>query len=383
MTAYLDHNATTRIDDRVFEAMRPYLQEAYGNPSSTYRAGRYARTAIDIARQQVAALVGAQPSQVTFTSGGTEANNLALTGIIRARPGTTLACSAIEHSSIREVARYLESQGSRCLEIGVQTNGCVSTRESQQALDNGAGLVSVMLANNETGALQPIKAIQQQVANASALLHVDAVQAAGKIALAPILSGVDLVSLSAHKLYGPKGVGALIRREEIELVPMMYGGGHEQGLRAGTENVAAIVGFGKAAELALNELEARQQHMQALQDRLLERLDAMPGVTVFARDAERVVNTIQLAVAGIEGETLLMTLDQQGYAVSSGSACSSSSSEPSHVLMAMGVDRDLSRNAIRVSTGKDTRLEEIDGFCDALQGQLDMLKRFSALSASQ
>lgn len=381
MTAYLDHNATTRVDDRVFEAMRPWLQDAYGNPSSVHRAGRYARTAIDVARQQVAALVGAQPSQVIFTSGGTEANNLALSGVIRSHPDTMLAYSAIEHSSVLEMVQYLESQGTQCLEIAVQANGRVSTRASQQALDKGAGLVSVMLANNETGAVQPIQDIQQQAADANAILHVDAVQAAGKLPLQTLLAEVDLVSLSAHKMYGPKGIGALIRRENIELVPMMFGGGHEQGLRAGTENVAAIVGFGKAAELAINELEIRRQHMQALQDRLLERLDAMPGVTIFARDTERVVNTIQLGVAGIEGETLLLTLDQQGYAVSSGSACSSSSNEPSHVLMAMGIDRELSRNAIRVSTGKDTQMEEIDGFCDALQGQLDMLKRFSAVLA--
>jgi len=381
MTAYLDHNATTRVDDRVFEAMRPWLQEAYGNPSSVHRAGRTARTAVDVARQQVAALVGAQPSQVIFTSGGTEANNLALSGVIRSQPDTTLAYSAIEHSSVLEMVQYLEGQGTQCIEIAVQANGRVSTEASQQALDKGAGLVSVMLANNETGAVQPIGDIKQQVADAHAILHVDAVQGAGKLPLQTLLSGVDLVSLSAHKLYGPKGVGALVKREGIELVPMMFGGGHEQGLRAGTENVAAIVGFGMAAELAVNELETRRQHMQALQDRLLERLDAMPGVMIFARDTERVVNTIQMGIAGIEGETLLLTLDQQGYAVSSGSACSSSSNEPSHVLMAMGIDRGLSRNAIRVSTGKDTTLAEIEGFCDALQGQLDMLKRFSAVLA--
>ncbi len=381
MTAYLDHNATTRVDDRVFEAMRPYLQDVYGNPSSVHRAGRYARTAIDVAREQVAVLTGAQPSQVIFTSGGTEANNLALSGVIRSRPDTALAYSAIEHSSVLEMVQYLAAQGTECVEIAVQANGCVSTAATQAVLDSGAGLVSVMLANNETGVIQPIAAIKQQVAAAGAMLHVDAVQAAGKIPLPALLSDVDLVSLSAHKLYGPKGVGALIRREGVELVPMMFGGGHEKGLRAGTENVAAIVGFGKAAELAVSELDIRRQHMQALQDRLLERLDTMPAVTVFARDAERVVNTVQLGVAGIDGETLLLTLDQQGYAVSSGSACSSSSNEPSHVLMAMGVDRELSRNAIRVSTGKDTSVEEIDGFCDALQGQLDMLKRFSAMSA--
>jgi len=381
MTAYLDHNATTRVDDQVFEAMRPWLQEAYGNPSSVHRAGRFARTAVDVARQQVAALVGAQPSQVIFTSGGTEANNLALCGTVSSDPDIMLAYSAIEHSSVREMVQHLADQGTQCIEIAAQANGRVSTEASQQALDKGAGLVSVMLANNETGAIQPIPEIQRQVADAHARLHVDAVQAAGKLPLQTLLSEVDLISLSAHKLYGPKGVGALIRREGIELVPVMFGGGHEQGLRAGTENVAAIVGFGKAAELAVSELETRQQHMQTLQDRLLERLDAMPGVTIFARDAERVVNTIQLGVAGIEGETLLLTLDQQGYAVSSGSACSSSNNEPSHVLMAMGIDRELSRNAIRVSTGKDTRIEEIDGFCDALQGQLDMLKRFSAVLA--
>jgi len=381
MTAYFDHNATTRVDDRVFEAMRPWLQEAYGNPSSVHRAGRSARTAVDVARQQVAALVGAQPSQVIFTSGGTEANNLALSGVIQSHPGMMLAYSAIEHSSVLEMVRHLESQGTRSYEIAVQANGRISTAATQQALDKGAGLVSVMLANNETGAVQPIADIQRQAADSNAILHVDAVQAAGKLPLQTLMSEVDLVSLSAHKMYGPKGVGALIRRERVELVPMMFGGGHEQGLRAGTENVAAIVGFGMAAELAVSELETRRQHMQGLQNSLLKRLDAMPGVTIFARDAERVVNTIQMGVAGIEGETLLLTLDQQGYAVSSGSACSSSSNEPSHVLMAMGIDRELSRNAIRVSTGKDTTLAEIDGFCDALQGQLDMLKRFSAVLA--
>ncbi|HWP94511.1 MAG TPA: cysteine desulfurase family protein [Gammaproteobacteria bacterium] len=367
MPVYLDHNATTPLDPRVLEAMMPYLTTHFGNPSSVHRYGRLARNAIDESRARVAALVGVHFSQVVFTGGGTEANNLALRGTAARLPRGRVLVSAVEHSSVLEPAERLRELGFEVERIPVDADCRVDLAALDALLAGGdVRLVSVMLANNETGAIQDIPRIAERVRRAGAILHTDAIQAAGKLAIDFASLGVHLLTLSAHKLYGPKGVGALIFDRALDIAPLIAGGGHEHGLRAGTENLAGIVGFGAAAEFARAELAQRAAHARALRDRLEAALAGRPGIVLFARSAERVPNTLQLGVVGIDGETVQMGLDRKGFAVSTGSACHSGTGKPSHVLLAMGVNETLARGAIRVSIGKDNTAAEIDRFVEAL-----------------
>lgn len=370
MPVYLDHNATTPLDARVLDAMLPYLREHYGNPSSLHLQGRTARAALDQAREQVAALVNAHPSQVVFTSGGTEANNYALKGVAAKLTPGRIAISAIEHSSLLGAAQGLVAHGWQCDSIAVDEQCRVSRAALSMVLKSGPRLVSVMIVNNETGVIQDIAALSAQVRAAGAIMHTDAVQAAGKIAVDFPASGAHLMSLSAHKLYGPKGVGALIVDKALDLEPLLQGGGHEMERRAGTENVAGIVGFGAAALLAQQELASRTAHLKTLRDALEQRLRALSGVVVFAAQMQRIANTVLIGVPAIEGETLLMELDRHGIAVSSGSACASGSPDPSHVLLAMGIDPDAARRVIRISLGKDNTLADIDRLITVLNEQI-------------
>lgn len=369
MNVYLDYNASTPIDERVLEAMLPYLRGGYGNPSSLHRPGREARAAVERAREQVAALAGTHASEVVFTSGGTEADNLAVKGMAaRLAPGRVLI-SGIEHPAVLEAGDALAWAGWRVESIAVQPDGRVDVDDLQSRLaDGGVRLVAVMAANNETGVIQPLEAIAQATRAAGARLHVDAVQAAGKAPLAHARSGADTMALSGHKIHGPKGVGALLLDKGIDIEPLAHGGGHENGLRAGTLNTPAIVGFGAAAELAAAELEARAAHMRALREQLENGLRTLPGVIIFGEDAPRLPNTCQFALPGYAGETLLMALDRQGVSVSSGSACASGSGEPSHVLLAMGVEPSVAGGAIRMSLGKDSSAADVDAALQALQG---------------
>lgn len=367
---YLDHNATTPLDARVLEAMLPYLRGPYANPSSQHRQGRAARDAIETARGQVAALVGADPGEVIFTSGGTEANNLAVKGVAEAGPPGRLLYSGIEHPSVYEPVLALGRRGWRTEAIAVDADGRVELAALARQLDGGARLVSCMMANNETGLVQDVARIAPLARRAGAVFHTDAVQAAGKIPLSFPASGAQLMSLSSHKLYGPKGAGALIADRGLELEPLLHGGGQEKNLRGGTENVAAIVGFGAAAELARSELDARHAHAQRLRDRLEKRLARLGGLRVFAALAPRLPNTVQFALPPIHSATLLGLLDRKGYAVSSGSACASGSDVASPVLLAMGVPEDVALCAIRVSLGKDNTEADVDGFTEALQAVL-------------
>ena len=361
MAVYLDHNATTPVDERVLEAMLPLLQAQFGNPSSRHRFGRLARTVLDQAREQVAALVGAQAGQVVFTSGGTESNQLALLGslgssVLGEQPGR-LACSAVEHPSLMAAAATLQRQGWALDRLAVDARGGLQL--PPQGLHQQTRLVSVMWANNETGVVQDLAPVVAAAQRVGALLHSDVVQAAGKLPIDFASSGVQLMSLSAHKLYGPKGVGALIRDRAVDLTAVMAGGGQEDGLRGGTGNLPGIAGFGRAAELALAEMTQRRQHLLALRDELDSGIAALTGAVRFAADAQRLPNTLMFALQGVEGETLLMELDRRGLAVSSGSACSAGSTDPSHVLTAMGVAPDLARHAIRVSLGKDNSRADV------------------------
>lgn len=367
MPIYLDNNATTQLDSRVFEAMQPWLTGPFGNPSSVHRFGRMARGAIDAAREQVAGLVGVSPSLITFTSGGTEANNLAIKGIAAAAGCKRLLISPSDHPSVIESAEALTQQGWQIEWLSIDANGAVCATALKQALKTPAALLSVMRANNETGLLQDISALAAVAKQYGVPMHCDAVQAAGKMPLSFAGLGVQLMTLSAHKIYGPKGAGALVLDAAIDIKPLLQGGGQERGLRPGTENVAAIVGFGAAAELAAAELEIRQQQHQSLIDALDRGLADLNQITVFADGAQRLNNTRQFALAGWEGEALLMELDRRGVAVSSGSACHSGTGQPSHVLLAMGVERQLAYGAIRVSVGVHNQPEDIDALLAALQ----------------
>lgn len=381
MSVYLDNNATTPVDERVLEAMLPYMREQFGNPSSSYQLGRQARTAVNQAREQVAALVNAHPSQVVFTSGGTEANNLAIKGTVdRMSPGV-IAISSVEHHSVSEAAYAVKDAGWEVSEIDVDESGNLKASSLSAIVSTAPKLISVMLANNETGVINDIAHVSEAAHQCGAVLHTDAVQAAGKVPVDYAASGVHLMSLSAHKLYGPKGAGALVVGKGIDLKPLFPGGGQEKGKRAGTENVAAIVGFGKAAELAKVELIQRNHHIQVLKEYLEDRLvNELPQIEIFGHRAVRLPNTTYLALPNIDGETLLMALDQDGFALSSGSACATGQVEPSQVLMAMDVDRELARCAVRVSLGKNSTKIEIDQFVEKLKGRIRIFQEYGAVA---
>jgi cysteine desulfurase len=360
MSVYLDHNATTPLDERVLQAMLPFLRNQYGNPSSTHALGRTARAAIETARAQIAGLINAAPDQIIFTSGGTEANNMALKGVLGGFTNGRIAISAIEHASLRGPAQALVEQGCQLDSIAVDIHGRVLLDSVRQSLHADTRLVSVMLANNETGAIQDVAGIAVQVRKANSIMHTDAVQALGKIKVDFAASGAHLMSLSAHKIYGPKGIGALIVDASVPFEPLLQGGGHEQGRRAGTENVAAIVGFGAAAALAQQEMEERQAHWLELCQYLGQGLRTLPGAVIFAERAERLANTVLVSLPEFSGETLLMNLDKAGIMVSSGSACTSGSLSASPVLRAMDIAPRLMRNVLRISLGKSNTHDEID-----------------------
>jgi cysteine desulfurase len=381
--AYLDHNATTPLDARVLEAMLPFLTERYGNASSRHEYGRAARAAIDAARQQVAAAVGAHPTEVVFTSGGSEANNLFIKGAAACLKPATIAVSAIEHPCVREPALDLKRLGWDVHEIAVDAEGRVTETDFSAALAKPAKLVSVMLANNETGVLQDIPVLAAQAKAARAWFHTDAVQALGKMKIdfrALNAAGVNALTISAHKIYGPKGAAALVLDKRIELKPLISGGGQERNLRSGTENVAAIVGFGAACELATARLEADTIRLAGLRGRLEQGL-ALLETQIFSRNAPRLPNTVFFAVAGIDGETLVAQLDRAGYAVASGSACSSVSPEPSHTLLAMGVEAGMAKSALRVSLGRGNTEEDVARFLLALDETVRKLNGLAAVAA--
>jgi len=373
---YLDHNATTPVKPEVLEAMLPYFVRQHGNPSSQHTHGRQARRALDEARQRVAAAVGAHPTEVVFTSGGSEANNLFIKGAAAHLPTGTVALSAIEHASVREPARALRRVGWRLREIAVDAESRLASADFLAALAERPALICVMLANNETGAVQDIAALAAQAAPTRAWFLSDAVQALGKL---PVdfrslnLAGVHALSLSAHKLGGPKGAGALVIDKRIELAPLIDGGGQERGLRSGTENLPAIVGFGMACELAIAGREARAARWRTLRTDLERGLHAL-GARIFAHHTERAPNTSFFALEGIDGETLAGMLDRAGFSVASGAACSSASPGASHVLRAMGVPAELARGAVRVSLGTETTSAEIAGFLEALAATMTNLQ---------
>jgi len=366
MAIYLDNNATTSLDPRVLDAMLPWMQGVHGNPSSIHRPGRAARAALDTARAQVAALVNAQAAQVVFTSGGTEADNLVLKGVCHGKSHGRVLISAIEHAAVLGPAEDLIREGWQVQRIPVDTGCRLDFNALRKMLEEEVRLVSVMLANNETGAIQDVKTVAAVARKRGALMHTDAIQAAGKVPVDFVALGVDLMSLSAHKLGGPRGVGALIVDRGVDLEPQITGGGQEHGQRGGTENLVGIIGFGKAAELAHTELDIRRRYLRALRNELEAGLLSIPGISIFAGHTERLPNTVQLGADGFDGEFLVMELDKRGIAVSSGSACHSASGQPSHVLLAMGVDEVHARSAVRISFGMRNIVDDVHTLLAAL-----------------
>ncbi len=379
MQAYFDHNATTRIDQRVLEAMLPYLTDEYGNASSRHDLGTRARRAINRAREQVAAVVGVQPAQVVFVSGGTEANNLFTRGAAAYLKPTQVAVSAIEHPCVMKPALDLARSGWSVRKLRVGAEGFLDLGDAGEALSVPTGAVSVMLANNETGVIQPVREVAEMARAAGAWMHTDAVQALGKIAVSFEGLGVHAMTLSAHKIYGPKGAGALVIDKRLQLKPVIHGGGHEGGLRSGTENVPAIVGFGAACELAANRLDHVARHTGLLRERLDAGL-ARLGAGIFGRDAPRIPNTTYFAFENIDGETLVIELNKAGFAVASGAACSSTSTDPSTTLLAMGVEPELARGAVRVSFGVTNTPEQVEQLVSSLSTVVARLRQLAAVA---
>ncbi len=377
---YLDHNATTPVDGRVAAVVEEHFRARFGNPSSGHRAGREAAEALELARRQVADLVGADAREVVFTSGGTEANNLALKGAVAALGLTRLIVSAVEHASVRAPARWLAGRGMTVETLPVDEQGRVCPADLEARLAEGPpALVSVMWVNNETGVVQDIPALAEVVRRHGSWLHTDAVQGAGRLPLAWTRLGAHLLSLSGHKLGAPKGSGALVVDRALDVEPLLHGGGQEDGRRAGTENVPAQAGFGLACALAQAELDDRRRHWAALRRHLEAGLEArLPGVVIHGRWAPRVANTCFFSVPGVDGEALLLALDERGFAVGSGAACGRG--EPSHVLTAMGVEPALAYGALRVSLGVDNTREEIDRFLDALVQETERLRGLAAVA---
>jgi cysteine desulfurase len=376
---YFDHNATTPLDDKVLEAMLPYLRENFGNASSRHELGTVARRAVDAAREQVAALVNVQPSQVIFVSGGTEGNNLFVKGAAGYLKPTQVAVSAVEHPCVAKPAQELARQGWKVRKLAVTPDGQLALPDVDAALREPTGIVSVMLVNNETGVVLDVAAVAERARAAGAWMHTDAVQALGKIPVDFRSLGVHAMTISAHKIYGPKGAGALVMDKRLQLRPIIHGGGHEQGLRSGTENVAAIVGFGAACVLAAGRMEQLGQRLETMRARLERGLHEM-GAVIFGEDAARVSNTSYFALTGIMGETLVIELDKAGYAVAPGAACSSANPEPSATLLAMGVDPELARGAVRFSLGAGNTMSQVDEFLRALKAVVSRLRSLTAMA---
>ena len=367
---YLDHAATTPVDPEVAELMAQVLREVPGNPSSIYAEGRRARALVDRARAEVAEAIGADPAEIVFTSGGTEADNLALRGVLAARDGEAdgIVTSAIEHHAVLDTARDLEARGrARLTVLAVDRDGRVAPDDVARALDERTALVSVMHGNNEIGTLQPIAEIGAVCRSRGIPFHSDAVQTVGALELDVRAMPVDLLSVNAHKFYGPKGVGALFVRKGTRIATVQTGGGQEKGRRTGTENVAGIVGLGAAMRIAMAGRAAESARLVALRDRLIAGVKArIPDATLTGHPTERLPNNVSFCFSGTQGEALVVSLDLEGFSVSSGSACTSGDTEPSHVLLALGLPRELAQGSLRVTLGRDTTAADVDAFLAAL-----------------
>lgn len=388
---YLDNSATTQVDPRVLEAMMPYLTEKFGNPSSIHYFGQEAKTAVDKARHQVAGLINARPNEIVFTSGGTEANNLAIRGLLESQPAISdrhIVTSVIEHSAVRNVCEDLEKRGFSVTYLPVYENGIVKLEDVEAAITENTVLVSIMTANNEIGTLQPVADIGKLIKELRSKgrkiwFHTDAVQAAGKVPVDVEGIGCDLLSMSAHKIYAPKGVGALYVRRGVRLHPQNIGGHQERERRGGTESVPSIVGLGEACSIASDEFETTAESSRLLRDRLESAVGENIQGVVFNGDRERrLPNIANISFTSIEGEGLLINLDMQGIAVSTGSACSSGTLEPSPVIRAIGRGDDLARGAIRFSFGRFNTSDDVDDLLRLLSSCVKNLRELSPARTS-
>jgi len=383
---YLDHAATTPLDERVLEVMLPYLRDNWGNPSSLYGEAQEARRGLEAGRRSMAEVLGCKPQELVFTSGGSESDNLALRGAAyaarRQGRGDHVITTAIEHHAVLHAAERLEEEGFRVTYLGVDGEGFIDLQDLEHAVTDSTALVSIMYVNNEVGIIEPIEDAARVVKakNPRAVFHTDAVQAAGMLDINVDRLGVDMLSIGAHKFYGPKGVGALYVRQRTPIQWQQLGGGQEKNRRAGTENVAGVVGMAKALELAYEELDARNDHGRDLRDRLLSGVpERIPHVHITGPEdlSKRAPNNFSACFEYIEGEAILIALDLAGVAASSGSACTSGSLEPSHVLTALGVPEDLARGSLRLTVGKDNTPEQIDHVLEILPGIVSRIRSLS------
>ena len=377
---YFDHNATTSIHPEVLESMMPFLASQQGNPSSSHSFGKHVLAAIEEAREKVASSVNAHPSQVIFTSSGTESNNTIINGIAGSYPESHFAFSAIEHPCISEPIKSINAMGFENTLIPVNSKGLLNLSAISKHEQKKITFLSVMMANNETGVIQDMPSIVKWAKEQNIKIHTDAVQALGKIDIDFEELDVDAMTISSHKIYGPQGAAALILNKKIDLKPHMTGGGQEKGLRSGTENIAAIVGFGKACERVQKNIVIINSEIKKYRFLLEKELKKL-GAVIFANEVERLGNTTFFAFNNIDGSTLLTALDRKGYAIASGSACSSNSGEPSHVLLAMGVNQELAQGALRVSLGINTKENEVKEFLQSLKIEVNRLKQLTAMAA--
>ncbi|MCL2527097.1 MAG: cysteine desulfurase NifS [Defluviitaleaceae bacterium] len=380
MPLYFDYAATTPLHPKALAAMLPFLEGSYANPSSVYTPARDARKAIDAARQSVASAINANPDEIYFTGSGTESDNWAIKGVLEANKGRHIITTAAEHHAVLYTCKHLEKQGYEVTYLAVDNEGFVSPQAVEAAIRPDTALVSIIMANNEIGTIQPISKIGVITRKAGIPFHTDAVQAVGHIPVDVNELNVDLLSLSAHKFYGPKGIGALYIRKGTKINPLLNGGAQERGRRAGTENVAGIVGQSAALEIALEEMQAEQSRVSALRDKLIDNiLSAIPHVQLNGPRDNRLPGNVNISVSFIEGEALLLHLDMLGHQASTGSACSSGALEPSHVLTAMGVSHEMANGAIRFSLGRETTQEDIDKLMTVLPAAVERLRSLSPL----
>lgn len=381
---YLDHNATTPVHPEVFKAMKPCFSEVFGNASSVHESGRVAKALLEESRSRLAELLGCVPAEVYFTSGGTESDNFAVKGVAFANrsKGRHIIISPIEHHAVEASCRFLEKEGFEVTCLPVDSEGIVDPDDLRHTIRPDTILISIMHANNETGVIQDITALAEIAREAGIYFHTDAVQATGKIPYRIDELGCDLLSVSAHKLYGPKGVGLIYIKSGTKIQPWNEGGGHERGRRAGTENVAGAVGLAEAIKIAARDMEKETANMTAMTSRFYELAkEKIPDIRFNGSFKKRVPNTINLSFRAVEGEAIVLSLDLKGIMVSSGSACTSGTTEPSHVLKAMGVPLDLARGSIRFSFGRSNRNDDADYVVNILAGEIERLRRISPLYA--
>ena len=379
---YMDYASSTPVDPLVLEAMLPYFSEIYGNPSNIHSFGRESREGIEKARAQIADLIGAEPEEIIFTSGGTESDNLGIKGYLTGsgKAGTHIITSTIEHPAVLRTFQHLEREGYEVTYMPVDREGIINLEDFSRSLRDDTSLVSIAMGNNEIGVVQDIKELARLAHEKGAVLHTDAVQAFGKIPIDVKDMGIDLLSISGHKIYAPKGVGALYIRKGIKIARVNHGGSHERGLRSGTENVPAIVGFGKAAELAGQRMEEDAAREKKMRDRLIyEILTTVPESYLNGHQEKRLPNNVNIRFSHIEGEAILLNMDYHGIAVTTGSACSSASLDPSHVMLAIGLNHEEAHGSVRLTLGRQTTDEEVERVLEVLPEVIEKLRKMSPL----